>query len=155
MFVDEQSGMPLTILLNGKQLRDSNGRVLTPISATQFKIGSDLLHFQGKDRLQIEGHDGNIRKLHRELPVTTASTEEYTGQYFSDEIGASYFAEERNAGLILRLDRRPGVIFPLFPSYGDAILYDTRFGQRTAIAHFIRGTDGRVKGVKQIGRTHV
>src|SRR3546814_4448964 len=78
--------MPLTILLNGKQLRDSNGRVLTPISATQFKIGSDLLHFQGKDRLQIEGHDGNIRKLHRELPVTTASTEENTGQYFSDEI---------------------------------------------------------------------
>jgi hypothetical protein len=98
---------------------------LVPVSPSLFLLGpgGDRLQFHGADvgrSFDLIDRDGF--KVHyaiaAEVHPTPAELAKYEGTYASDEAETSYTLKVENGGLVAM--RRPGVRFPLAPSYHDA-----------------------------------
>ncbi len=142
------TGDPLRLVFSGGTLRLERGGSLTPLSASEFAVGT------GDRRLRFESVPGSNRQRIRETlesvedvifePVaefnpTTVELAEYTGDYYSADAETALTAALEEGKLVLR--RRPDARIQLTPLYKDA------FQSSGGLIRFLRGVDGRVTGL--------
>ncbi len=145
-FVSERTGMPLTLKPANGRLLTGDGTSLDPVDRDRLKLGGEMITFRGSDRFEIARNDGNIETYARAPTGAESPPDTYIGRYTSDELEALYFIERGDKGLVLRLDRRPELAFPLHFIYRDAFLYESRAGQTGGIIRFVRNAQGEVTG---------
>jgi len=142
------TGDPLRLVFSGGTLRLERGGSLTPLSASEFAVGT------GDRRLRFESVPGSNRQRIRETlesvedvifePVaefnpTTVELAEYTGDYYSADAETALTAALEEGKLMLR--RRPDARIQLTPLYKDA------FQSSGGLIRFLRGVNGRVTGL--------
>lgn len=122
LFVEEATGMPLTLKSEAGKLSLSGQIELKPVSETEYQADGVTLRFEGRGSFALRDEFGAIsqyRSMARFLP-TTGELENFTGEYVSDEADATYIVALRDGQLTMALRERPDEAFPLSPAYRDA-----------------------------------
>lgn len=141
LFVDERSGMPLTLENRQGQLAMKGGPVLDATSATQFRMGGALIRFDGADRFELNQEDADPTGFRRTAPYTPTSTDlqRQAGTYTSDEADATYIVTAQDGRLTMKLRNRPALAMELSPAYQHAYT-----GDRDLLIRFHYDTAGQV-----------
>lgn len=157
LYVSEATGMPVTLVRHENDL--SYGE--TPVSAISenriaLKSGDQVV-FESEDRYRKESKNGNVehfRRVESWIPKIT-DLDSFTGRFYSNEIDATYEIRNSETGLVLHVENRPEIAFPLKPAYRDAFVYDMRLGVDGALVRFYRDSNGSVSELSigwRIGR---
>jgi CubicO group peptidase (beta-lactamase class C family) len=140
LFVSTTTGMPMSFERHGNELA-YRGSTLTALSADRMALtdGVDIV-FESDDRFRMESINGNVETFQRTAGWTPDKTEldSFTGRFYSDEIDATYDVKNTGTGLVLQIENRPGIAFPLTPVYRDAFVHDIRLGANGALVRFYR-----------------
>lgn len=149
MFVNQQTGLPLTLAASQGGLTASPGAKLTPAADGGFRMGGSHITFDGANRFQLSDVDGNVNEYRRTEAVTSVAPKPYLGRYVSEEVASTWFIQEGKDGLSLQSDSRPGWGRSLRPSYRDVFLFDTLSGvERDGIVRFKRDAKGNVNAME-------
>jgi hypothetical protein len=146
LFVGEVTGMPMTLVRHEDELSYS-GKPLVALSEDRMALnGDNEVVFESLNSFRIESENGNVETYRRTKLWTpdNADLGEFTGRFYSEEIGALYEIRKTGAGLSLHIEHRPEIDFQLEPVYRDAFVYDTRLGQASVLVRFYRDDNGNI-----------
>jgi CubicO group peptidase (beta-lactamase class C family) len=115
------------------------GRPLVPVMPDRFRLGSADVRFLAGNTLQGV-IDGRVRALRKVAPASpgAASRAEYTGTFWSDDLGAEYRVELSN-GRLRMWTRKRGAL-------GMTPRADDRFSAGNLQVSFTRDASGRIDG---------
>ena len=140
LYVSITTGMPIELEVRGDRLV-YRGSSLGALSKDKFALkDGTVVAFEGDNGFRIESKNGNVETFRRIEPWAPLDSDlnSFKGRFYSDEIGAAYVIRENRTGLVLHIENRPGLAFPLAPVYRDAFVYDTRLGAEGALIRFYR-----------------
>lgn len=122
LFVEESTGMPLTLKGEAGKLTLAGQVELASVSETEYRTEGIVLRFEGRDRFALQDEFGAISR-YRSVPgfvPTAGELEKFVGDYASDEAEAAYVVALRDGQLTMALRGRPDEAFPLAAAYRDA-----------------------------------
>jgi CubicO group peptidase (beta-lactamase class C family) len=144
VFVDERSGLPVRLSMRGDSLALSRERLLTPLTANEFRIGASTLRFRDADGFTLDSPDSEALPYRRVQTWTPKPSElmMLAGDYVSDEALATYrVSVAKNGGVVLTPRDRQGQTLILRPLFADTFEYGDN---EDSVAHFTHDTHGRV-----------
>lgn len=145
IYRDRRNGQPFRLVVADGRLQMEDGRPLTPLSDTLFRL-NDQASFRiemgpaGRPAaLDLVFRSGEVISYDpvAEAVPTPAQLAEYAGEYVSDEAEVTYRVVVEDGKLFLRA--RPAASFLLTPSYADAFRAESG-----ALVRFRRDASGRV-----------
>jgi CubicO group peptidase (beta-lactamase class C family) len=144
LFVDERSGLPMRLSMRGDSLALSGKRLLTPLSAREFRIGASTIRFRDVEGFTLESPDSDALQYRRVQAWTPKPSElaGLAGDYVSDEALATYrVSVVKNGGVVLTPRDRQGRTLILKPLFADTFAYGDN---EDSVVHFTHDTHGRV-----------
>jgi CubicO group peptidase (beta-lactamase class C family) len=141
LYVDDRSGLVLTLLAGGEGLRIAGGPALAFLEPGRFRAGGQDYLFQADGSLERRTQAGEIQTFRKAAPWAPQERDlaAIAGRYRSDEAEAVHVLTLRDGRLHLHVDDRPGAPQPLTPLYRDAFRITG-----PDIVRVIRGPDGGV-----------
>jgi len=140
LFVNQRTGRPLLLTVDGDSLKVAGGERVWPLTANSVAYGADTMVFEGRDAFVLKTFDGN-RHRHVRTPLWFPAPEAlpaFVGRYYSDEINATYRVALEGGRLTLKLEARPQPAVAMGPVYQDS------FNLAGNLARFKRDSAGRV-----------
>ncbi len=140
MFVNERSGVPTTLVLEGERLRMKEGPFFDPVASDRFRSPAGEMVFEDLDAFLLHNNDGETVRFRRVQPLRLEPTQlaAFTGLYRSEEADVAYMVAVKDGGLMLQHTLRPEAAIHAVPAYKDA------FKTPTGIIRFYRGRNGKV-----------
>jgi CubicO group peptidase (beta-lactamase class C family) len=139
---NNRSGAGIKVFMRDNKLQSSIG-VLVPANQNTYAVGQNQIQFmpEKKTALYITGARDSIYFSAVDSAVATPDKlNEYAGEYYSDEVQATYVVRIKSGKL--ELHQRPQSDTPLTPTYKDA--FDAPFGN----LYFERDKKNKVTGFK-------
>lgn len=124
LYVNQRTGFPMRIAVADGRLRVDGGAPLAQLAPGRFRFGSGSLALRGPDVLVVTTGEGQTfeHRCTAAARPTPARLARLAGRYVSEEAGATYVVTVEKKELVMRLDRKPDVVFRLAPAYGDAFV---------------------------------
>jgi CubicO group peptidase (beta-lactamase class C family) len=147
LFIDEVAGIATTVEAADGKVKLGDGQELAAISATDYAARGNILHFEGPERFTLADPYGGVARYRRgaSAPVKVADLSVFTGRYLSTEADATYTVTVQADHLLMTLQGRAGMSFPLAPLYTDAFSLDG------VLVRFDRDGSGKVAGLRLSG----
>ena len=145
LYRNSVTGEPVRLIVAEGTLRLDRGGALTPLSATEFSVGTGERRFRFEPmpagsgmrfREALESGEDAVYEPVTEFAPTAADLAEYAGDYYSPDVETTLSAAVENGRLVLR--RRPDSRIPL------TVLYKDAFQSSMGLIRFHRGVNGRV-----------
>ncbi|MDF1505198.1 serine hydrolase domain-containing protein, partial [Roseisolibacter sp. H3M3-2] len=152
LYLDERTGEPLRLAVNGGRLGVANGPPLVPTSATEFRPPRPDLSFRSQDdftltfadadRFEIRSMEGEVTRYRRARPWTPAAAElaALDGRYESPELGSVFHVVAGDGRITLRSERDAARAVELEPLERDAFI------RSLMTVRFRRDAGGKVVG---------
>jgi CubicO group peptidase (beta-lactamase class C family) len=147
-YLNDRTGLTVTLLVRDGVLRMQGGPLLSPDSAGRYSAGGGQVIFDrdgGFERKTAEGEVQRFRKVAAWTPAP-ADLAAVVGRYTSAEADAVHLVSLRDGGLVIHPQDRPSEAIRLVPFYPDAF----RMGGDTV--RLVRGPDGRVEALSFWGQ---
>jgi hypothetical protein len=140
----EKTHAPARFVIENGVSRWSGARVV-PIGGGQFSLGSNKLRFTFKDGKPVSAEtvdsDGEVRRFvpETEWKPTSADLSSFTGDWFSEEAGATVSVVAEGDKVFLK--QRPATSLQMLPIYKD------HFEVQGYVVWFTRDKNGKVGGL--------
>jgi CubicO group peptidase (beta-lactamase class C family) len=140
MFVNERTGVPILLAIDGERLRLKDGPPLDALAGDRFRSPGGEMAFEGADAFRLHGIDGETVRFRRVQPVKPKPAElaGVAGLYRSEEADAAYRVTADGDGLLLQHERRPETFIKAIPAYKDV------FQTPAGIIRIYRSKSGKV-----------